>query len=439
MRTTFQHDLFGGVDYWRNAPVRTQIVAGFCLGSLALLGVLNLLPHVLSGHPRAIAVDFTAFWAAGQAWGQGFSPYGPEYAAIIAESGAPALHAPPPPYFYPPNSILLALPFSALGYADASASFAIVNAAAFICAAWGFAAVVAKPADGARSLDVNSVRIRIIVLASIFVGVAGAVWTAAEVVFLHNTPAFAIYAAGFFSLAAIRDRKIGLLTVCLTITLMKPQLGAPLLLVALLSPSTRPAGLYAVAVTGCLAGAGLLAGAPGSLVDFLVNLTAYGDYPENAALNTSGAGHLIAVLVNLDISSFALLVALFAAQLVAHATADRDLRGAEDWPLRFAAFSLIAAAAILPSHNNYHLALAPAFFLIPATAREKALLAGAAIATMFAWQIGEALSAIGVFYLQRNAAMIDTISIAIILYAARTLVRGAAHSPKPISMQESVA
>ena len=67
MRTTFQHDLFGGVDYWRNAPVRTQIVAGFCLAGLALLGVLNLLPHVLSGHPRPIAVDFTAFWAAGQA------------------------------------------------------------------------------------------------------------------------------------------------------------------------------------------------------------------------------------------------------------------------------------------------------------------------------------------------------------------------------------
>lgn len=382
----------------RGPAIRAGIAAA--AGIAALLGILNLAPHFVSGHPRAIPVDFSAFWAAGKAWASGASPYSEAYLETFKTYGVPHLHDAPPPYFYPPGTILLTLGLGLFSYGEASALFAWFNFVSFLMAAWLFAVLFAHPKKTAHKA----------LYGALYLCVCGLFWKAGEVVFFHNTPAFLFYAAFLACLVGVKTKSNILVAAGLFVSLMKPQFGAPLLAAGLLLPQTRMASLAAIIATGAASLAGLAAGAPQSLFAFLGNITDYGAYAENAPLHVSGFGYLVYAVSGLDISKILLLVTSLA--LIAFAARFSSLdRGSENWPLAIFVFAAISSSFIFPSHNNYYLILAPALLLTPAQCTGRAVIMMGALATMFAWDISGAAEAAGLGYLQLNTALIDTLAI----------------------------
>ncbi|MEO1136384.1 MAG: glycosyltransferase 87 family protein, partial [Pseudomonadota bacterium] len=380
------------------------------------LGLANIAPHVLEGHPRAIPVDFSAFWAAGKSWAAGASPYGETYTQVFQTYGIPHLHDRPPPYFYPPNTILLTIGLGFLSFGAASAVYAWLNLAAFIVAALLFATLFSSPANGSRFA----------VYSFLYLCVCGLFWKAGEVVFLQNTPAFFFYAAFMACLLGVAKTKTWLFGIGLFIALMKPQFGLPLLTAGLLLPSTRKASLIAVVATGVTALLGLAAGAPQSLIMFFENIGTYGAYSENAPLNVSGIGHLVYLATGFDLPK-AVLLACAIGLITAAAHWSRLDRKSANWPVALVLFAGISSCFILPSHNNYYLALAPAFLLLPVTRRSANILVASALATMFAWSIAAFLAQSGIGYLQFNTALIDSIAVS----AVFALSLGAVGLPGP--------
>lgn len=364
------------------------------------MGLANIAPHVLNGHPRDIPVDFSAFWAAGKSWTAGATPYGDAYLQVFRTHDIPHLHDRPPPYFYPPNTILLTLGLGFLNFSAASAVFAWLNLAAFIAAALLFAALFSRPANAGRFAFYTL----------LYMCVCGLFWKAGEVVFLQNTPAFLFYAAFMACLLGVAKNKSWLFGFGLFLALMKPQFGLPLLVAGLLMPSTRKASAAAALATWVAALAGLMAGAPQSLTMFLKNVAAYGAYSENAPLNVSGVGHLTYLVTGFDISKVVLLISAIGLIGVAARWSKLD-RESAGWSVAFVLFAGISSSFILPSHNNYYLALAPAFLLLPVSRIGARVLVASALATMSAWSIAAFFSNSGFGYLQFNTALIDSIAI----------------------------
>lgn len=366
----------------------------------AAMGLANIAPYVLEGHPRAIPVDFSAFWAAGKSWAAGASPYGDAYPQIFRAYDIAHLHDDPPPYFYPPNTFFLTIGLGFLSFGAASAAFAWLNLTAFVLTAFLFAALFSSLKN----------KMRFALYVSLYFSVCGLFWKASEVVFLQNTPAFLFYAAFMACLLGAAKNKSWLFGIGVFVALMKPQFGLPLLTAGLLLPATRNASLVAAIATAGGAVVGLAAEAPQSLTMFLSNVAAYGAYAENAPLNVSGIGHLVYLVTGLEISKAILLAS--AIGLIAAAARWSGLdRESVNWPVALVVFAGVSSSFILPSHNNYYLALAPVFLLLPVTRWGAGVLIASALATMFAWSIAAALAQAGFGYLQFNTALIDSIAI----------------------------
>lgn len=370
------------------------------LAFFALAGIVNLAPYVVGDHPRAIPVDFSAFWAAGRTWIDGASPYTDAFTDVFVKSGLPHLHDAPPPYFYPPNSIVLVLGLGLLSPGEASFIMSVVNLAAFIVSALLFAALFAGP-DALQ---------RRYVYGALYLGICGALWKASEVVFLHNTLAYLVFAGFLACLLGVRRGSSSAFAVGLFLCLMKPQLGVPILAAGFLMRSTRGPSIAAFCATCVAAIAGLSAGAPGSFAAFLKNLSVYGDFPENAPANVGGMGHMVFLAGGPEFS-IALWLAVTLAAIVAAYFAVRTDNDEIEKAEKLLMFAAISGSLFLPAHNNYYLALAPVFMLLPAGPLGKIALACAAAATMSAWDISAALASAGVGYLQLNAATIDSLAI----------------------------
>ena len=374
------------------------------LALFALAGLATLAPLIVQAHPRPVPVDFTSFWAAGQAWADGYSPYTDAYTNAFIASGASFNGAAPPPFFYPPNAFVLVAGFGFLDLATASAVMAMVNLAAFVCAALLFAMIFTRKDEWARRGA----------LTALFIGICGGYWTSVEMLFTHNTPAFIFYAGFFGCLVAVKYKSAALFALGLFVCLMKPQLGVPIFVAGMLAPQTRMASCGAALATGAAALAGLFAGAPHSLLAFLHNLAAYGDFWVNTPPHVSGPGTLLFLLTGVKLSAFVFLFISIATVIAAYVMS-RERERDDNFAFNLIVFAAISSAFLLPAHNNYYIALAPAFLLLPAGRAGKVALCAAAAATIFAWDISSLLTSLSIGVRTINVALIDSLATAALL------------------------
>ncbi len=402
----------------RDAASPITLITGAALFFLTAMAALaSLWPYVVENHPRDIAADFSFFWAAGKTWVNGGSPYSALYQEIYTNSGAITHHDNPPPYYYPPNSIVLTYGLGLFSLKQASSVWALLNFFLFSLTAWSFGGLmrtVSASKNGTAAPSEAAQRRLQLFFTACYIAICAGVWKATAVIFLHNTPAFLFYAGVIACLWGVASGRNSLLVVGLFFCMMKPQIGAPLFLAAFLAPQTRRASLAALAAT---VGAAILGAGPNyleTLANMMGSISEYGIYPENAAANVSGLGHLIYRLVGIDVSAFIMLFVSIVTTTAFGFTAPTALRGRQDWPMILMIFGLTVTLFLTPSHNNYYLALAPVFLLLPSNRLGKIAITAAALMTMTAWDVAAFFENAHIGYLQANAALIDSVALLIV-------------------------
>lgn len=374
---------------------RPVVLAAAC--AFGVLALANMWPYVaIEPHPRAFPADFNPLWGAGKAWIDGRSPYLDYHAQALDAADAPHLHDDPPPYFYPPATIVVFGPLGILSLGAASFVWSIVTFASLIASSVFFAALCAAATIRRR-----------IVLFMAHLGVVGLGWDAADVIGAHNNGDFFFYAAFTAALLGAARAASGggsvLFVIALTVTLMRPQFGLVLWTAAMVVPSLRAGAIAAALATAALSLAGLWnEGLFAALRAFLANLSVYGAYPENAVQHTSGASFLAWATTGLDASPFlwaslAVVVSAFVASKV-RAAAPVALLSAT-----------CAGLFLLPAHNTYYLAFTPALLLFSGRSFCAATMLFGGLLLMKTWTLARALSDAGAGYLQLNSAAIDTL------------------------------
>lgn len=335
----------------------------------AMAGVLAITPEILE-YPKTAPRDFPYFWAAGTFWWHFESPYQPAYQAFLASQDLVYINDAPRPFFYPPNAIWLYLPLGPFGDATAWRILSTINFTALLVSSYLFARI-------GRHIGVFK---QIAVPALLHIALITLVWSDGVRLYSDAQPSQVIYCGALLAMLGAWKRQAALIIIGLTITLIKPQLGAPLLLAFLLLPQTRLAALCAGAVTAALSLIGLSQGNPLEIAHmFVENIAQYTSFNENRANRLSGLGYIYHITLGGLASPLILLVMTFSSIIIGKFLISRSQREiSREAMMTFALFALIAAFFFTPSHNNHYLPVTAAIVWLWRTPGASAIIASVA-------------------------------------------------------------
>lgn len=387
----------------------TQASFALLAGALVLTAIVAG-PLILIDHPRDAPIDFHHLWTGGRAWALLTSPYADDRAMLFAQYGLPHLYDEPPPFFYPPHSVVLFGPLGALPPGTASIAMMALSLAAL-----ALSSVLA--ADLWRGAGLGGSRLAI---ASAHAVIVIACWNAGAVILFHNIATLIVYAA---LMAILRGAQISNQTLIATgvfTALISPQMSIAAVIALMMLPKARPGaalGLLAVALLSLigLAPGGVIA----SLGGFLGNIAAYTHYPANSHFAQSGIGFFIANGLGVSLHSGVLLAACAVALIsMRYFWTLSETRSAKD-PVAFLCLAIAAGLFFLPSLNHYYIAVTPAVVLLalrPGLARWFAL--AAALLLMRSWDFRAAIEQFTALEGASINAAIDSIGISLLACAA---------------------
>lgn len=418
---------------WRaqGAGLAHHFIVRLAIWLLAGVACAIVIPEALE-QPRPFPVDFNYLWAAGKLWAAFETPYSSDYNAFMATTAALQYAGPPVQFFYPPNSILMTAPFGFLPYREATIVFGVANLLALALSSLLFALTLRK-AGAARTILYPML---------LHIGLIGAAWTAARPIFAYNAPMLIAYAALMLTIYGAAAQRLVPVTVGLIFILMKPQIGIPLCVACLFSPSLRPGAIAAIAATGVLSLIGL---APGGFIAplqfFLENVAAYGEHAANQPDHTSGLGFALYGL-GIDLSAFYYLAAALAGAAIVSRLYAVKMAAALDRDFALIAIGVVTASFFLPSHNNYYIALTPVFFWLAKDARiaELALWLPGAALMMRGWDIAFLFHEEGTHEFLFTISLTDTVGVSLVFLASiLTLRRRAGARAAPVRERLSMA
>ena len=318
------------------------------LGITLLITLIHWMRVVDAHQATSIGQDFPYFWTAGSMWLEWRSAYSPEY----LETGRTFFSTFSNPFFYPPALLPLLAPLGMASPHQAAAGLAILS---IIC----LYIILAISAHLANQFEHGTRQpyclIGIALYASLYMRPVIRVVEYGQITLI-------IACAITVLLAAIHFRKPVLTTLGLTVAMVKPQFGAPLLAFCLMRKETR---IPAVASILCIGTLSLLGLAQGDLFAnlkvFFANVHIYSTLSENRQ-NVSGGMNLLFHWLNIDPPLFIrLCLAVFPASLLAWAMRANTSR---EFFIAGAFAVIVWGFIVLPSHSTDYVLLLPGLALL---------------------------------------------------------------------------
>lgn len=285
--------------------------------------------------------DFKYFWQAGHMWAAGQSPYLPDYITEGAKNFGDFAN----PFFYPPNALpflSLAAPFSPR---DVANGLTLISLACL----FGVTGLITQ-ASKRISTRIPPVYIFIILIifAAFYMRPSIRVLMYGQITWVLAL-GFAAYFYGLF------EKRNICMAIGLTILLLKPQFGLPVLAFALIRPESRLPALTAGAATGFLGVAGLLTGDPvENARQLLLNISVYSSLPENNPAASGGLNQLYNFIKVDPPKVVQLLIALAPVVILARYARRQAAAGAA------ACAALVCGFLAFPTHSTDFILLLPA-------------------------------------------------------------------------------